>query len=131
MSRRKGRPLAPEEEEFLGLPGLLEPEHVHELLMQRQARQTRHRKVREAREGESGGSAEAPDAGLPPALHRTLREQRQLLNSLVGLYARQSGEPHGAVHAELRRVCGGPEVARATVAQLQARIELLRGRVRS
>jgi hypothetical protein len=32
------------------------------------------------------------------------REQRQLLNSLVGLYARQSGEPHGAVHAELARV---------------------------
>ena len=71
------------------------------------------------------------DPGLPPALHRTLREQRQLLNSLVGLYARQSGEPHGSVHAELRRVCGGPEVARATVAQLQARIEVLRHRVRS
>ncbi len=32
-------PGTPEEEEFLGLPGLLEPEHVHELLMQRQARQ--------------------------------------------------------------------------------------------
>ena len=29
-------PGTPEEEEFLGLPGLLEPEHVHELLMQRQ-----------------------------------------------------------------------------------------------
>ncbi|MFV4914255.1 ATP-dependent helicase, partial [Microbacterium lacticum] len=71
------------------------------------------------------------DAGLPPALHRTLREQRQLLNSMVGLYARQSGEPHGAVHAELRRLCGGPEVARATVAQLQARIDVLRRRVHS
>lgn len=132
-------PGTPEEEEFLGLPGLLEPEHVHELLMQRQARQSRHRRVREAREGGGDGAsrnegADAPegvDAALPPALHRTLREQRQLLNSLVGLYARQSGEPHGAVHAELRRVCGGPEVARATVAQLQSRIELLRGRVRS
>ncbi|MGB4779652.1 DEAD/DEAH box helicase [Microbacterium sp.] len=129
-------PGTPEEEEFLGLPGLLEPEHVHELLMQRQARQSRHRRAREASEGSEGGTATDADAaarpdGLPPALHRTLREQRQLLNSLVGLYARQTGEPHGAVHAELRRVCGGPEVARATVAQLQARIDVLRRRVRS
>ncbi len=121
-------PGTPEEEEFLGLPGLLEPEHVHELLMQRQVRQGRHRKAREARQGTSDVPAEpAP----PPALHRTLKEQRQLLNSLVGLYARQSGEPHGAVHAELRRICGGPPVAQATVAQLQARIDVLRKRVNS
>jgi superfamily II DNA or RNA helicase len=121
-------PGTPEEEEFLGLPGLLEPEHVHELLQQRQARQGRHRRAREAREGDGAG-AEA--AAPPPALHRTLKEQRQLLNSLVGLYARQTGDPHGMVHAELRRVCGGPAVSHATVAQLQARIDVLRSRVRS
>ncbi|MCT6995111.1 hypothetical protein M1731_23205, partial [Salmonella enterica subsp. enterica serovar Javiana] len=85
----------------------LEPEHVHELLQQRQARQTRHRKAREARE--ASADEDAPiDPLLPGALHRTLKEQRQLLNSLVGLYARQSGEPHAMVHAELRRLCGGP-----------------------
>src|SRR5690606_7563326 len=38
-------PGTPEEEEFIGLPGLLEPESVHELLMQRQARQSRLREV--------------------------------------------------------------------------------------
>jgi hypothetical protein len=125
-------PGTPEEEEFLGLPGLLEPEHVHELLMQRQARQTRHRQVREARTAREGERGEGPDHAAPPqALHRTLKEQRQLLNSLVGLYARQSGEPHGLVHAELRRICGGPAVSHATVAQLQARIEVLRKRVHS
>ncbi len=121
-------PGTPEEEEFLGLPGLLEPEHVHELLLQRQARQSRHRKVREA----AAATGSEPVTPAPPApLHRTLKEQRQLLNSLVGLYARQSGEPHGAVHAELRRICGGPAVSHATVAQLQARIDMLRARVRS
>ncbi|WP_434811159.1 DEAD/DEAH box helicase [Microbacterium sp. bgisy189] len=126
-------PGTPEEQEFLGLPGLLEPEHVHELLMQRQARQSRHRKVREAAEAEARDRGEAveSDTAVPAPLHRTLREQRQLLNSLVGLYARQSGEPHGAVHAELRRVCGGPAVAQATVTQLQSRIDILRSRVRS
>ena len=125
-------PGTPEEEEFLGLPGLLEPEHVHELLMQRQARQSRHRKVRETGEAQHA-DATGSDAAttLPPALHRTLKEQRQLLNSLVGVYARQSGEPHGVVHSELRRLCGGPAVSHATVAQLQARIELLRRRVHS
>ncbi len=122
-------PGTPEEEEFLGLPGLLEPEHVHELLMQRQARQSRHRSAREAAEATS--DAEPAADAVPPALHRTLREQRQLLNSLVGLYARQAGEPHGLVHAELRRICGGPAVSHATVAQLQARIEVLRRRVHS
>jgi hypothetical protein len=35
------------------------------------------------------------------------------------------------VHAELRRLCGGPAVAQATVTQLQSRIDLLRRRVRS
>ncbi|MFE1645214.1 DEAD/DEAH box helicase [Microbacterium sp. P01] len=121
-------PGTPEEEEFLGLPGLLEPEHVHDLLMQRQARQGRHRSAREAQEAASG---EPVQPALPAALHRTLKEQRQLLNSLVGLYARQSGEPHGAVHAELRRITGGPAVSAATVAQLQSRIDVLRSRVRS
>ena len=121
-------PGTPEEEEFLGLPGLLEPEHVHELLMQRQVRQGRHRRAREALESQSG---EPPDNALPQPLHRSLKEQRQLLNSLVGLYARQTGEAHGLVHAELRRVCGGPAVSHATVSQLQARIDVLRSRVRS
>ena len=121
-------PGTPEEEEFLGIPGLLEPEHVHELLMQRQSRQTRHRHVREAHEA-SAPADEEP--ALPQALHRTLKEQRQLLNSLVGLYARQAGEPHGLVHAELRRICGGPAVSHATVAQLQSRIDVLRKRVHS
>ncbi|WP_137843663.1 DEAD/DEAH box helicase [Microbacterium sp. 2FI] len=126
-------PGTPEEEEFLGLPGLLEPEHVHELLMQRQARQGRHRRAREAREGSEGSEVTggAHEPAPPQALHRTLKEQRQLLNSLVGLYARQSGEPHGTVHAELRRICGGPAVSHATVVQLQARIDVLRRRVHS
>lgn len=129
-------PGTPEEEEFLGLPGLLEPEHVHALLQQRVARQSRHRQAREARDGVGQDGAGQPGAAQsgeapPQALHRTLKEQRQLLNSLVGLYARQAGEPHGAVHAELRRVCGGPAVSHATVMQLQARIDVLRARVRS
>lgn len=106
-----------EELDFLGLPGLLEPDQVRELLAQRQARQSRRSKARAARSGA------APEA---QPLYRTLREQRSLLNSLVAVQARRSGQPHAHIHAELRRRAGGPPVAQASVAQLQARIDLLR-----
>src|SRR5690606_37680955 len=112
-------PGSPEEWEYIGIPGLLEPEEVSRLLALRQARQARRAAHRRR---------EAPDA-VPVPLHRTLAEQRRLLNSLVGIWARASGESHAAIHAEVRRLSGGPEVARATVAQLQARIDILRRRI--
>ncbi|MDO5051476.1 MAG: DEAD/DEAH box helicase [Pseudoclavibacter sp.] len=109
-----------EELEFLGLPGILEAEQVRTLLAQRQERQSR-------RQEERAGRAQEQPTGLP--VHRTLKEQRSLLNNLVGLYAKRTGEQHGRVHAELRRSCGGPPVANATVHQLQQRIDLLRRRI--
>ncbi len=115
-------PGSDEEWDFIGIPGLLEPEQVHELLRTRQARQAKRAANRPA-------SAPGETAKAPAPVYRTLKEQRSLLNSLVGLYAKQSGEPHGLVHAELRRVCGGPAVAQASVTQLQARIDLLRKRL--
>jgi hypothetical protein len=54
-----------------------------------------------------------------------------VLNGLVGLWSKTTNEPHGVIHAELRRLCGGPAVAQASVAQLQARIDLLRQRIGS
>ncbi|MGW9021772.1 DEAD/DEAH box helicase [Leucobacter chromiiresistens] len=114
-----------EELDFLGFPGLLEPQEVRALLQQRQAKQAR----RSA--GRQGILEHAPEKSEPPeALHRTLGEQRKLLSSLVGMYAKVSGEAHKDIHTELRRVCGGPAVAQASVTQLQKRIELLRRRLR-
>jgi superfamily II DNA or RNA helicase len=116
-------PGSDEELDFIGIPGILEPDQVHELLQQRQARQSRRTASRPQ------GAAPEGAAHPPAPLYRTLKEQRSLLNSLVGLYAKNTGEPHGLVHAELRRVCGGPAVAQASVTQLQSRIELLRKRM--
>ncbi len=113
-----------EELDFLGLPGILEPHEVRSLLLQRQSRQARRSAARQGLTEHAPERAEAPEA-----LHRTLGEQRRLLNSMVGMYARASGEPHGSIHSELRRVCGGPAVAHASVTQLQRRIELLRRRL--
>lgn len=106
-------PGSDEELDFIGIPGILEPDQVRELLRQRQARQARRTRGR-------------PPQADSQALFRTLGEQRKLLHSLVGMRAKASGEQHAHIHAELRRVCGGPEVSKATVAQLQARIDHLR-----
>ncbi|MGX5680493.1 DEAD/DEAH box helicase [Schumannella luteola] len=113
-----------EELDFLGLPGILEPDQVRELLRQRHRRQQRRAAFVTPEE-----KAEQPEQ--PPPLYRTLREQRTLLNSLVGMRAKLSGEPHALIHAELRRTCGGPAVAQASVTQLQARIDFLRRGMRS
>ncbi|WP_166984850.1 DEAD/DEAH box helicase [Canibacter zhoujuaniae] len=113
-----------EELDFLGLPGILEPTEVRALLLQRQARQARRSASKQ------GISEFAPErAEAPEAIHRTITEQRKLLHQLVGLYARRTGDPHGAVHAWLRRVCGGPQVSKASVSQLQDRINMLRQRL--
>lgn len=112
-----------EELDFLGLPGILEPDQVRELLQARQARQSRHSAARRA----AGGEERPEDRPL----YRTLKDQRSVLNGLVGMRAKLSGEPHSHIHAELRRVCGGPPVATATVSQLQDRIDYLRRAMRS
>lgn len=112
-----------EEFDFIGIPGLLEPEQVSELLHQRQARQSK--RSSDKRKDPVTGEEQPGE----PALYRTLKEQRQVLNSLVGIWAKQASEPHGMVHAELRQVCGGPAVAQASVTQLQKRIDVLRRRL--
>ena len=112
-----------EELDFLGLPGLLEPDQVRDLLRHRQATQQRRGKKAPA----PATPAPTPLADIP--MHRRLKEQRQQLQDLVGLWSHRTNTPHGAIHAELRRSCGGPAVAQATEEQLQARIALLRKRI--
>lgn len=121
-------PGSDEELDFIGIPGLLEPDQVHELLKARHARQARRGASRPR--GNTAAENDGDGSAHPPApLYRTLKEQRSLLNALVGLYAKNTSEPHGLIHAELRRVCGGPAVPQASVTQLQARIDTLRKRL--
>jgi superfamily II DNA or RNA helicase len=111
-----------EEEEFLGLPGLLEPEQVALLLRKRQAGQARRRGKPVA----GGPAPEGQDGGGQPVTRETLAALRKELNGLVRSWHHRSGQPHGAIHAELRRTCGGPPVPQATGAQIRARIETIR-----
>mgnify|MGYP000411443070 FL=1 len=114
-------PGSPEEHDFIGIPGILEPEQISDLLRHRQRRQAQRRAGR--------STVVADNKSIP--LHRNLKEQRALLNSLVALWSKQTDTPHGIIHTELRQTCGGPAVAQATVAQLQARIDLMRRRISS
>jgi len=110
-----------EELDYLGIPGLLEPEQVTRLLRQRQADQLA------TRSREAGGDRDRHVEGREQmAAHRELNALRKELHGLVGSWARRVGRPHATVHAELRRACGGPEVPRASAEQLRLRVETLR-----
>jgi superfamily II DNA or RNA helicase len=122
-----------EEADFLGLPGLLEPDQVTELLQRRQARQIaaqqrqqRRRGRREATQTEQGQPHRVPASERPVLTHQQLGELRRELHALVGSWHHRTGQPHGVIHAELRRTCGGPATAQATAAQLQQRVAKLR-----
>jgi hypothetical protein len=44
----------------------------------------------------------------------------------VAAWHHRTGQQHGAIHAELRRTCGGPALAQASADQIRARIQALR-----
>ena len=119
----QAHPGSEEEQDYLGIPGLLEPDQVQMLLQKRQARQIAHSRKRPDTEADL---IELPADRRPVVTHKEMMELRKQLNSLVGAYVHQSGKPHGVVHNELRRVCGGPPTAEATAGQLHQRIAKIR-----
>jgi superfamily II DNA or RNA helicase len=116
----EGTSFSADEEDYLGLPGLLEPEQVRTLLNQRQ------------KEWMTRSQKKAPAVPQPPAERPqlTVREQlnklRKELNTLVALYHHRTNKPHGVIHNELRKACGGPPTAMASIEQLEERIATLR-----
>ena len=164
---------SPEEEDFLGLPGLLDPDQVRTLLRKRQDAQlaARSRPVqptapaaRRLRLGPppprsasarpaSARSASAPPASAPssatpaftpatpasatspapeaspaapPVSRQALAALRKELNGLVGAWSHRTGQPHGVIHNDLRRTCGGPPLPQATADQIRDRIDTIR-----
>ncbi len=105
-----------EEMDFLGIPGLLEPDQVRDLLRHRQSERARRRTP----------ASGAPDAPRAVSTHEQLAVMRRELNGLVAAWHHRTGQPHGVTHAALRKECGGPAAAAASAAQLRQRIDLLR-----
>ncbi|WP_432705143.1 DEAD/DEAH box helicase family protein [Actinoplanes regularis] len=111
-----------EEADYLGLPGLLTPDEVTMLLNKRQTEQLA---VQKRLEQEAARNAPEPAPREPVVVlsagerRATLRRQ---LNTLVAAHHHRTNLPHGKIHAELRRLCGGPPSAQATIEQLEERI---------
>lgn len=108
-----------EEQEYLGIPGLLDADQVTTLLRARQAEQV-------AAQKKSKSAAKMREANAGVSDHRVRAAKRKELSHLVSSWSRRSGEAHAMVHAQLRQRCGGPEIALATTEQIEARIALLR-----
>ena len=102
-----------EEADYLGIPGLLDAQQMRDLLRRRQEEQLATRTA--------NGVTVAPRTTVG-----RLSELRRELNALVAAMHHRTGRPHGMIHNELRRVCGGPPVAAANGDQLAARIEAVR-----
>ena len=144
-----------EEEDFLGLPGLLDPDQVRALLRKRQEQQVTARSRASAAAasaaaasaavassagasaagarpavasagGASPGVASPGGASEPPVSREALAALRKELNGLVGAWSHRTSQPHGVIHNELRRQCGGPALPQASADQVRGRIAKIR-----
>jgi superfamily II DNA or RNA helicase len=118
-----------EEQDFLGLPGLLTAEQTAALLAQRDG-ELRKRASRSRQVGSFDAEPEADPAGSAGAAGtragwRAAAELRREVNRLVAVLAARTGTPHGQLHARLRSAVPGPPTSAAPVELLEARREHL------
>jgi superfamily II DNA or RNA helicase len=128
---RTERPPDEEEQDFLGLPGLLTAEQTAALLAQRDSElRKRASRSRQPAEAEGPAGPAAPDAiagtaATERAGWRAAAELRREVNRLVAVLAARTGTPHGQLHARLRTAVPGPPTSAAPVELLEARREHL------
>ncbi len=113
--------LTGEDEEFLGLPGLLSAEQTAALLARRD---TEHRRrASSTRELDAPGEIALDDADARS--WRAAGDLRREINALVGQLAARTGAPHGVVHGRVRKAVPGPPSAAAPIEVLDARRDWL------
>ncbi len=120
------RPLAAEDEDFLGLPGLLTPEQTAALLASRDG-ELRRRTSQLLADGSAPGGQPEPSE---PTTWRQVEELRREVNRLVAQRAARTGARHAEIHLELRRAVPGPASASASIEVLTSRRDHLLGRTR-
>ena len=115
-----------EEADYLGLPGLLDAAQMRVLLRQRQDQQLNGRQAAGAETVQSREQPNRDNAAERVASAQNLAALRRELNGLVAMHHHRTGKPHGVIHGDLRRECGGPPTAIASADQLTERIATLR-----
>jgi len=113
-------PLSVEDEDYLGLPGMLSPEQMAVVLARRDSDARR-------RAADSQPARPAPSGEI--AAWRAGAQLRREVNRLVAVLAARTGTPHGQLHAELRRVVPGPASAAAGADVLELRRDHLMSRL--
>ena len=119
-----------DDEDFLGLPGLLSPEQTAALLSRRDG-EMRKRASRARQSEPSLPLPLDPDAARDVAARqgiadggsswRAAADLRREVNRLVAVLAARTGTPHGALHAKIRAAVPGPASASASAELLEAR----------
>jgi superfamily II DNA or RNA helicase len=120
--------VAPEDEEFLGIPGLLTAAQTAELLSKRDE-ELRLRIAQRQHHDEDEGLfpvEDHPDEDETGRSWRDAVELRREINRLVSRVAARTSQPHAVVHRQLREHVPGPPSASASVEVLRARRERLR-----
>ncbi len=112
--------LSADEEDFLGLPGLLTPEQTATLLAVRDA---------EIRKSVPATLFDELDAVADPVGWRDIEALRREVHALAGQWAARTTRRHAEVHVELRKAVPGPPSAAAPVEVLAARRDYLLGKV--
>jgi superfamily II DNA or RNA helicase len=116
----------PEDEEFLGIPGLLTPAQTAELLAKRDD-ELRLRIAASHRNDDDFLLVEDhPDEEDAGRSWRDAAELRREINRLVSRVSAKTSQPHAVVHTQLRQSVPGPPSASASVDVLRARRERLR-----
>ncbi|MBG9253289.1 ATP-dependent helicase, partial [Corynebacterium diphtheriae bv. mitis] len=120
-----------EEADYLGLPGLLDADQMRALLRKHQTEQLNARdeeaKKRQQLENEEREKRKKErESEVHDVASVKIPQLRKELNALVSITAGRTGRPHGAIHTEVRKKCGGPPTAMCSAEQLQARIDYLR-----
>lgn len=118
-----------EEADYLGLPGLLDADQMRALLRKRQTEQLDARDAEAKQREKLENSVKVTQQQSEPAgdiASVEIPRLRKELNALVSVTASRTGRPHGAIHTEVRKKCGGPPTAMCSAEQLQTRIDYLR-----
>jgi hypothetical protein len=113
-----GTVVTAEDQDFLGLPGLLTPEQTAALLATRDS--DLRRRVQAASDSRSGGTL-ADDHDVEVSAWRAAAALRREVNQLVARVAARTGAAHAKVHSQLRRDVPGPASAAAGPDVLEAR----------
>lgn len=121
-----------DDEEFLGLPGLLSAEQTAALLSRRDAElRKRARGSRQAAGAAASGDLfsgieePAGEVAESATTWRAAADLRREVNRLVSVLSARTGQPHAAIHSRVRAAIPGPASASASVDLLEARREHL------